>query len=112
MPRKIEGKTERQFGVHLKVAWNIFVQQKRGNYRIFLIRIVTQSRQNLNSKHICQMDYLEELRGYSQGAKYEMETKLEMKQWEKKAGGNCKVLKKKKKKADPTWCLVRYDGDG
>lgn len=57
------------------------------------------------------MDYLEELRGYSQGAKYEIETKLEMKQWEKKAAGNCKVLKKKKK-ADPTWCLVRYDGDG
>lgn len=115
MPRKIEGKTERQFGVHLKVAWNIFVQQKRVNYRIFLIRIVTQSKQSLNSKHICQMDCLKELRGYSQGAKYEIKTKLEMKKWEKKAVGNCKMLKKKKKKnnnqkTDPTWCLVRYEG--
>lgn len=44
------------------------------------------------------MDYLEELRGYSQEAKYENETKLEMKQWENKAAGNCKVMKKKKKR--------------
>lgn len=87
---------------------------EKGEFQNISDKTSDPTMQNLNSKHICQMDYLEELRSYSQGAKYEIETKLEMKQWEKKAAGNCKVLKEKTKqnKTDPTWCLVRYDGDG
>lgn len=57
----------------------------------------------LEAEAICQMDCLEELRDYSQGAKHEIETKLE------KKAESCKVLKKK---TDPTWCLISYDGVG
>lgn len=47
------------------------------------------------------MDCPEESRGYSQGAKYEVKTKLEMKQWEKKAAEGCKrVLKEKQIQLD------------
>lgn len=42
-------KTERQFRVHLEVAWSICTADK-GESRIFLLIIVTQSRQSSNSK--------------------------------------------------------------
>ena len=50
----------------------------------------------LKAEATCQMDCLEESRGYSQGAKCEVKTKLEMKQWEKKAAESCKKVLKKK----------------